>query len=375
MGNFPLFPHPGCPDDDFQKCNFTLGNRMLPRVPGTAEARVGYFALNLTNNVRAEITASKRASLYRFTFPTDRDDTSVSRGARANPPLSPLLLVDLQDLGQTALSSSSGCQVYPATGRIIGEGAFLPSFGRGTYHSYFCADFRGAAVRRAGTFMGEDARTNVTHLNAVERGFANPSGSGGAWVQFDPLSAGGNGQILARVGLSFISVDQACANAERELPDFDFDGAVRDVEMAWSEKLGVIELETKGVHPDMQTIFWSGLYRSMLSPQNYTGENQLWESTEPYFDSFYCIWDSFRAQHPLLTIMDPAAQTEMVRALLDIYRHEGKLPDCRMSFSKGFTQGGSNADVVITDAYIKGITEGIDWKTAYEAVISDAEGE
>jgi putative alpha-1,2-mannosidase len=52
----------------------------------------------------------------------------------------------------------------------------------------------------------------------------------------------------------------------------------------------------------------------------------------------------------------------------------GKLPDCRMSFSKGFTQGGSNADIVIADAFVKNLTEGVDWKTAYEAVVSDAEG-
>jgi putative alpha-1,2-mannosidase len=52
----------------------------------------------------------------------------------------------------------------------------------------------------------------------------------------------------------------------------------------------------------------------------------------------------------------------------------GKLPDCRMSFCKGFTQGGSNADVVVAEAFIKNLREGIDWETAYEAVISDAEG-
>lgn len=65
----------------------------------------------------------------------------------------------------------------------------------------------------------------------------------------------------------------------------------------------------------------------------------------------------------------------MVRSLIDIYRHEGKLPDCRMSFCKGYTQGGSNADVVIVDALLKNITKGVDWNLAYEAVISDAEGE
>lgn len=64
----------------------------------------------------------------------------------------------------------------------------------------------------------------------------------------------------------------------------------------------------------------------------------------------------------------------MIRSLIDIYRFEGKLPDCRMSLCKGFTQGGSNADVVLADAYLKGLADGIDWKTGYEAVISDAEG-
>ena len=104
------------------------------------------------------------------------------------------------------------------------------------------------------------------------------------------------------------------------------------------------------------------------------GENPLWNSTEPYFDSYYCIWDSFRSTHPLLTLTDPHAQSLMVRSLLDVYRHEGKLPDCRMSLCKGFTQGGSNADNLLADSYLKGLEDGIDWETAYEAVVSDAEG-
>lgn len=61
----------------------------------------------------------------------------------------------------------------------------------------------------------------------------------------------------------------------------------------------------------------------------------------------------------------------MVRSLVDIYRHEGFLPDCRMSLCKGYTQGGSNADVVIADAFLKKVVD-VDWKTAYEAVVKDA---
>lgn len=86
------------------------------------------------------------------------------------------------------------------------------------------------------------------------------------------------------------------------------------------------------------------------------------------------IWDSYRAIHQLITLVDPLSQSRMVRSLIDTYRHEGYLPDCRMSLCKGFTQGGSNADVLIAEAYLKNITD-IDWATAYEAAIQDAEVE
>ncbi len=223
----------------------------------------------------------------------------------------------------------------------------------------------------------------------------SPPLPGGAWVQFHVPESD---QILARVGLSFISVDQACKNAESEIPGFDFDVTRVNAEDAWRAKLSSVAVDTTGVDTSLQRLFWSGIYRTFISPQDYTGklffrenispdpgcrfhtywttgENPLWNSTEPYFDSYYCIWDSFRSTHPLLTLLDPHAQALMIRSLLDVYRHEGKLPDCRMALCKGFTQGGSNADNLLADSYLKGLTDGIDWETAYEAVISDAEGQ
>ncbi len=91
-------------------------------------------------------------------------------------------------------------------------------------------------------------------------------------------------------------------------------------------------------------------------------------------DSFYCIWDQFRVQFPILTIIDPKVMSELVRSLLDTYKHRGWLPDCMMSTCKGWTQGGSNADNVLVDAYVKNLT-GIDWELAYEAIVNDAENE
>ena len=73
--------------------------------------------------------------------------------------------------------------------------------------------------------------------------------------------------------------------------------------------------------------------------------------------------------------MDPDAQVQMVQTLLSIYKHEGWLPDCHMSLCKGWTQGGSNADVVIVDAYVKNLSSTIDWEVALAAVVKDAEEE
>ncbi|KAM4065246.1 glycosyl hydrolase family 92 protein [Hirsutella rhossiliensis] len=170
-----------------------------------------------------------------------------------------------------------------------------------------------------------------------------------------------------------MSTAQACKNAEAEIGDFDFQATRATAEKAWRKKLSVVSVDNSGISKSIQRSFWSSIYRSFISPQDYTGENPLWQSDEPYFDSYYCIWDSHRTTHPLLTLLDPHAQALMVRSLIDIYRHEGKLPDCRMSLCKGLTQGGSNADNVLADSYLKGLKDGIDWKMGYEAVVSDAE--
>ncbi|TVY87384.1 putative secreted glycosidase, partial [Lachnellula willkommii] len=357
LGNFPIFPQTGCPGDNVTNCHFASNDRATKRLNGSVIAKPGYFAITLNTSINTEMTVTNHTALYRITFPSNSTDASQ------NTTYSPLILVDLIDLPQSITNGSIA--VDPKTGRISGNGTFGPSFGVGTYNLNFCADFSGAQVRQTGTFQNNVPSPGTHNLTKAQA-------PAGAWTQFQAPS---NNQILTRVGVSFISVAQACHNAETEIPDFGFEKVRKSAEDAWRTKLAVVEVDATGVDDNLQTVFWSGIYRSMISPQDYTGENYLWDSDEPYYDSYYCIWDSFRSIHPLLTLLDPVSQTLMVRSLIDIYRHEGKLPDCRMSLCKGYTQGGSNADIVLADSYLKGITVGVDWETAYEALISDAEGE
>lgn len=145
--------------------------------------------------------------------------------------------------------------------------------------------------------------------------------------RLSPLSK--DEHIVVRVGMSFVSNDQACSNAEAEIPTFDFEGVSQSTISQFDTLLNRIRVDSINVPDETLTLFYSSLYRTLISPQNYTGENPLWETVEPTFDSFYCIWDTFRFIHPLYNVFMPEAQSEMIRSLIDIYHHEGWLPDCR----------------------------------------------
>ncbi|KAL4963041.1 glycoside hydrolase family 92 protein [Aspergillus stella-maris] len=353
MGNFPLFAHPNCPDDNLAKCSWEVSDRATEWKRDSLKARPGYFSISLANGMNAEMTVTNHSALYRFNFSDATGD------------LNPVVLLDIIDLPESR--NSGNASVNRDTGRFTGSGNFNPSFGMGTYDLHVCVDVKGANIRDTGVWDGDGPDTGKTSVSV-----SSSASSGGTFVRFDTIAA--DDLITARVGVSFMTVEQACSNAEKEQPDFDFDGTVATAETAWRSKMGVIEVDAEGVSDDLQTVFWSGAYRAMISPQDYTGENPLWESDEPYYDSFYCIWDSFRGIHQLLTLIDPISQSRMIRSLVDIYRHEGYLPDCRMSLCKGWTQGGSNADVLVAEAYLKGVAD-VDWDTAYEAIVKDAEVE
>jgi predicted alpha-1,2-mannosidase len=364
LGNFPIFPQI-CPDDDINNCNYPIGARAANYTNDSVKAEPGYFAVTMANGIKADMTVSKHAALFRFDF---------SGASNGNGTANPLIQLDLTDLWQSRQNASISVEAEEGStsGRIKGNGTFLPSFGAGSYVLHFCLDLAGGTVRDSGVWVNNRAGTEPKTLY-VTRGFNLFYLEAGGFVRFKgPLS----GTILARMGVSFISTDQACSNAEKEIPgpDFDFDGLVASARDAWSKKFSPISIEAGGVNDSMQVNFWSAVYRTMQSPQDYTGENPHWTSDEPYFDSFYCIWDMWRVQLPFLTIVDPVTQSKLVRSLLDTYKHRGWLPDCMMSTCKGWTQGGSDADNVLVDAYVKNLT-GIDWELAYEAIVNDAENE
>lgn len=364
LGNFPIFPQI-CAGDDINSCKFPIGARATLYKNDSIKSRPGYFGVALQNGIGAEMAVSEHAALFRFNF---------SGATSKNGSSDPLILLDLTDLWASRQNASISIEADADqfSGRMRGNGTFLPSFGAGSYVAYFCLDVGGGQIRDSGVWVNDRAGFDSKDLY-VTRGFNLFYIQAGGFVRFKgPVS----GSISARMGISFVSTDQACQNAEREIPNpqSDFDKLVSAAEDVWRRKVAPISVAANGVDESLQTNFWSAVYRTMISPQNYTGENPHWQSSEPYFDSFYCIWDMWRVQLPFLTILDPLVMSSLVRSLLDTYKHRGWLPDCMMSTCSGWTQGGSDADNVLVDAYVKNLT-GIDWNLAYEAIVNDAENE
>lgn len=314
LGNFPIFPQAYCPGDDLDNCVYPKAVRATPYVNDSVKTSPGYFGITLENNVSVEMTVTNHTALYHFTFPESTPDGS---------PISPLMILDLTDLYNSRQNAS--ISVDPGSGRMMGNGTFLPSFGSGSFVLNFCADFTGASLRDTGVYVSNRSGTYPKEL-FVTRGINAFYIEAGGIARFSAPE--NNNTLTARVGVSFISAEQACSNAESEIPDYDFRAVQGAAEDAWRTKLSVVSVDPGDATDDLLRSFWSGIYRSMLSPQDYTGENPLWQ-TDNYWDSFYCLWDAFRVQHPLLTIIDPEAQSRMVQSLIDTYQHEGWLPDCK----------------------------------------------
>lgn len=176
--------------------------------------------------------------------------------------------------------------------------------------------------------------------------------------------------INLKVGISFLSIEKAKKNLEDD--NNTFDQALLKTQNLWESYLSKIIVETQ--IDSLKTIFYTALYHSFLMPVNRTGENPNWTSNNPYYDDFYAIWDTYRTLHPLFTLIAPDKQIEIIQTLIDIYENELYMPDARSGNYNGRTQGGSNCDILISEAYLKklGIND-INYQKAFEAMIKNAE--
>ena len=320
--------------------------------PRTAEANhPGYYAATLTRYAtRAELTSSRRVALHRYTFPaSDQAYLTLNLDHCLN-----------KGTGWEAQKFLGGELHILSDHEAEGVGRYTGGWNRGgEYRVYFSVVLDTPSLtQQIWTGKTLDTDRNATVDSDQPFGLA---------FNFHTKA----GQVVqAKVAISFIGSSQARESMQQEIPRWNFDTVRQASAAAWNLALSPMQL--RGVTPEQRREFYTALYHVMLMPSDRTGENPVWQSNEPYYDDFQAIWDTFRSSGPLLTLIAPDRQRDMLRALIDIYRHTGYMPDARVGNDNGRTQGGSNANILIADAYVKGMT-GIDYETAFAAMLKDAE--
>ena len=303
------------------------------------KAEAGYYSVRLDNGIFAELTATAHVGFHHYIY-------NKVEGRR--------LLIDLVN--------DVGSRVYESYIRKVDdytiEGYRFVKGWSPMHKTFFYARFN-QKIKRLDTFQDETPMgQDELQTNKVK-----------GVVSFDD----GVSDVLVKVAISSVSCTNARMNLEAELPGWDFAATRKAAQQQWNKELSCIHIDGT---PKQKTVFYTALYHTMLMPVCKTGENPRWQDA-PYYDDYYAIWDTYRTSSPLLTLLCPEREVELVNALLNIYRREGYLPDARSGDSNGRTQGGSNAEVVIADAFAKGLgSDGsIDYGLALEAMLKDGEAD
>ncbi|KAE8442713.1 hypothetical protein EG329_002904 [Mollisiaceae sp. DMI_Dod_QoI] len=336
--------------------NITVGRAVAD------QGSVGYYRAQTAQNVVVELAAATRSGMYQYTFPATSTGNNV--------------LIDMshvlpsfrgQGLGQ---GYSGGHFTIKDDGHYEASGIYNNGWNRSpNWTIYSCGYFNV-------TPLVADVYTNTVTGTVAGGSVVQQSGSANSssWATaVGGLYTFNSSVVSSRVGISWISNAQACQNLESEIPaGTEFSSVVEGTKTAWNNQI-LSKITTTTSNASNLELLYTSLYFMNLLPTNQTGENPGWTSSEPYYSDIFTFWDLFRCSTALLQVLDPVVYEEHIRSLIDIWRHDGYMPDARSSNYNGRTQGGSNADNVLADAYVKGVRGLVNWEDGYAAMVKDAE--
>ena len=290
---------------------------------------LGYYSCIYKNGIQTEVTTAERCAYYRFSYHQKKLSLLVDVASFLGMDTIP----DKREAQQYVDSHIEQVDAHTLRGWSTVRGGWNNG-GPYTVYFYLQSDVPFSEVKIHGNLYA------IAHFHATP--------------------------VNIKIGISHVSMGKAETNL-LECKN-DFDAQVSALRKAWNEKLKKIEIDGTD---KLKRMFYTGIYHTMLMPVDKSGENPHFSAT-PYYDDYYAIWDTYRTSMPLLTLIDEDRQRDMVNSLLNIYEHDGYMPDARSGNWNGRTQGGSNAEIVIADAFAKGM-KGIDYDLALQAMVKDAE--
>ncbi len=318
------------------------------------KASPGYFSATLAKgNIKAEVTTFEKVGFHRYTY--------SEKG-----PVHFIIDPSASLTGPESSEGTSKCKMCEVTilpdNKVQGYGRF--EGGRGglnPYNIYFIAEFNQP--------FNEYGIWNNGIISHNEKSIQEQSDNNvslGAYVSFN-INPGE--RIKLKIAISYVSNEKAQANLD-EASSWDFNKIKNRASKIWQNHLNKIVVE--GGTKEQNTIFYTALYHSLLAPRDLSGENPSPESSVPDYWDYYSIWNTYRTVNPLLMLILPDRQAQMIEYILKIYNNRGWLPDTWIAGDYARIQGGTNADVVITEAILKNI-KGFNYDLAYIAMKKNAD--
>lgn len=330
------------------------------------KASPGYYSNFLTKyGIKTEVTATPRTSIARFTFPEGQGNI-------------------LLNLGE-GLTNETGAFVRKINDQEV-EGMKL----LGTFCYNPQAVFPIYFVMRVNKKPRESGYWKMQRkMKGVEAEWDKDNGRYKLYTKYAKEIAGDDigvyfcfdteneEQIEVQMGVSFVSIENARENIDKEQPDFQFDRIKENARELWNKDLSRIQVE--GGTEEQKTLFYTALYHILIHPnilQDANGQYPAMESNDILKTSgnrytVYSLWDTYRNVHPLLTLVYPERQLEMIRTMLDMYRESGWFPKWELYGRETYTMEGDPSIPVIVDSWMKGLRD-FDIQLAYEAMYKSA---
>jgi predicted alpha-1,2-mannosidase len=317
------------------------------------KASPGYYSVLLKDyGVKAELTVSLRAGFHQYTFPK-------SKNAH--------ILIDMNHgIGSRCMGTE--IKIISDT-EIVGHRSSR-GFVKGK-DVYFYAKFS-KPFQSFGTWS-ENTISGIKEASGIKAG---------AFVNY---STAESEVIQVKVGISYTNIDQAKLNVTTEIPDWNFDVVKANAEKSWNADLSKIEVQANKVDGDTfnkqrLTTFYTALYHALLFPATFSDvdgkykglDNQIHTAKGFTYRSDFSLWDTFRAEMPLLTLVDPVRSNDAVQTMIAQYEQGGWMPTPQQ-FGNSYTNDmiGDHPVDAILDAYMKGIRN-FDAEKAYEGVRKNA---
>ena len=289
----------------------------------------GYYSVPLTRyGITAEMTATERVGLHRYTFPAS-DAAAV--------------VFDLEN---------GGCWDKATQTHLEKEG-----------------DSRITGWRYS-TGWAKDQR--VYFVAEFSKPFAKFETVGDKYARASFATTDGE-QVLLKVALSPVSIEGAKANLVAELPGWDFDATVKAADAKWNAELSKVKVTT--TDEAAKRIFYTALYHTMVAPSlfcdvngdYYGSDHEIHRNADFTNYTTFSLWDTYRAAMPLMTILHPEKMPDIIRTMLAIADEQGRLPVWHLWGNETDCMVGNPGIPVVADALVKGI-EGFDREKAFEAI-------